>query len=489
MHTSRFTRRQFLKGVCATAAAGTLGPRLMFGSQARAAGTDGDVVVMLFLRGAMDGLNLVVPLGSSDRTYYESVRPNLNIAASGSYGALGLTHPDGTASSFGLHPSATGLRDLWTSGRLAIVHAAGLTTSASRSHFDAQMAIEQGVARGLNTGWMARALATQAGVDTAPMAALACMSREPVAFNGTTRAVTMDSPTDFQLNGGAWAWMKTRADGPAGLVGMQETLKQLWGGATGLEASGARGEQSLRVVASQPYVAMPATWPSTTIARQLWTVAQSIRFGIGVRYAAVDLGGWDTHDSQGTAGSGYHYYQNKIAELSQALSAFQAEMEASGNASRVTMVVQSEFGRRLRENSARGTDHGYGNPMLVLGGAVNGRRFYGQWPGLTSAVITAANGDLPVTTDYRRVLSEILVRRMGNASLSTIFPGFGSYEPLGLVQQAPGLGAAPAMTAASNSAEAASGTGHVQSEQDIAIEQALRARGGSPRGQILRRMF
>jgi uncharacterized protein (DUF1501 family) len=486
MHTPRFTRRQFLKGVCASAAAGAAGPRLMFGGEARAAGADGDVVVVLFLRGAMDGLNFVVPLGSRDRVYYESVRSSLNIAATGTYGALPLTYADGTSSDFGLHPSASGLRDLWNAGRVAIVHAAGLTTSASRSHFDAQMAIEQGVARGLNGGWMARALATTNGADAATMAALACMSREPVSLNGTTRAITMASPSDFQLNAGAWAWMKTRTDSPAGLVGMQETLKQMWGGPTGLETSGAQAEQALRVVATQPYAAVPPTWPTSAIARELWTVAQSIRFGVGLRYAAVDLGGWDTHDSQGTAGAGYHYYQTKIAELSQALSAFQAELEASGVAGRVTTVVQSEFGRRIRQNAAGGTDHGYGGPMLVMGGAVNGRRFYGQWPGLTDAVVASANGDLPVTTDFRRVLSEILVRRMRNADITTVFPGYTGYAPLGLVQGADIAVASQPMAA---NAPSMAATGAVQSEQDLAIQAGLRARGGALRDQVLRRMF
>lgn len=481
MHIPRFTRRQFLKGVCATAAATAVGPRLLFGGDARAAAGDGDVVVVLFLRGAMDGLNFVVPLGASDRVYYEAVRPNLNIAASGTYGALPLTLAGDVASGFGLHPSATGLRDLWNAGRLAVVHAAGLTTSASRSHFDAQMAIEQGVARGQNTGWMARAIATQPGAGNAPMPALACMPREPVSLAGTTRAITMDSPSDFQLNLGAWAWMKTRPDSPAGLVGMQETLRQMWGGQTALESNGALAELALRVVASQPYAPLPTGWPTTQIAQELWTVAQSIRFGIGLRYAALDLGGWDTHDGQGTAGAGYHYYQNKIAELSQALSAFQAELEASGNAGRVTTVVMSEFGRRVRQNAAGGTDHGYGNPMLVMGGAVNGRRFYGQWPGLTDSVIAAANGDLPVTTDFRRVLSEILVRRMGNNALSTIFPGYAGYAPLGLVQGADMAAAIAPMTA---SAAAVAAT-PIQSKEDVAIEQALRGRGTIDR--VLRR--
>src|SRR3546814_88637 len=132
----------------------------------------------------------------------------------------------------------------------------------------------------------------------------------------------------------------------------------------------------------QPYGGLPASWPTSNFARQLWTVAQSVRFNLGMRYAAVDLGGWDTHDGQGTAGSGYHYYQNQIADLSQALAAFYGELKTGGEIGRVTVVVQSEFGRRVRQNGSNGTDHGYGNPLLVLGGAVNGRKLYGSWKGL-----------------------------------------------------------------------------------------------------------
>lgn len=115
-------------------------------------------------------------------------------------------------------------------------------------------------------------------------------------------------------------------------------------------------------------------------------------------------------------GSGYHHYQNKINELSAALAAFYAELNGTGEMARVTVVVQSEFGRRVRANANGGTDHGYGNPLLVLGGAVNGRRFYGSWPGLNPETLSPTFGDVPVTTDYRRVMSEILIRRMSNAN-------------------------------------------------------------------------
>lgn len=432
-------RREFLKGCCATAAAGAAGPTLLFSSVAEAAANAYDTVVLVFLRGGIDGLNLVVPTSGNDRGYYEQARPNLAIAASGAYGALPLTLAGGAATPFGLHPSATGLRDVWNDGKLAIVHGCGMPTTVTRSHFNAQLFLDFGTpGRASGSGWIARALDAQAGaLGQAAIPALATSDRVPANLLGSTRALVMGSPADFALNAGAWQWQARRSGMPAGAKGVNETLAGLWKGSTGLETSGALADTALRVVATQPYNAtLPAGWPDSGFARQLWTIAQSIRFNLGLRYATLDLGGWDTHDGQGSAGSGYHYYQNKIAELSQALAAFYSELSAGGEMARVTVVVQSEFGRRVRENGSRGTDHGYGNPLLVLGGPVNGRRYYGSWMGLAPETLSPYFGDVPATTDFRRVLSELLARRMGIADASAVFPGYVAAAPLGIVQDA-----------------------------------------------------
>lgn len=438
MSDLRLDRREFVKGCCATAAVGAAGPSLLFSREAQAAANPYDTVVLVFLRGGMDGLNLVPPIAGNDRGFYEEARPSLNIAASGTYGALPLSLADNTATGFGLHPSATGLYDLWNAGKLAIVHSCGMATTVTRSHFDAQLYLDLGTP-GQQTGgsgWFTRAWSTQPGVagnEVLPLLAVA--SRQPSNLLGATQALTMPSPSDFALNAGAWQWQQYRSGLPAGTKGVNETLAGLWAGQTGVEISGQRADAALRVIGSQGYTStLPAGWPTTTFARQLWTIAQSIRFNLGLRYATLDLGGWDTHDGQGTAGSGYHYYQNKIVELSQALTAFYNELNTGGEASRVTVIVQSEFGRRVRQNGSGGTDHGYGNPLLVLGGAVNGRRFYGQWLGLEPETLSPYFGDIPVTTDYRRVFSELLIRRMGNNRLGTVFPGYTGYSPLGLFQ-------------------------------------------------------
>lgn len=431
-------RREFLKGCCATAAVGAAGPALFFSGDAAAAVNPYDTVVLVFLRGGMDGLNLVVPTAGNDRVHYEQARPNLNIAATGTYGALPLTLSGGAATPFGLHPSATGLRDIWEEGRLAIVHSCGMPTTVTRSHFDAQLYLDLGTPgqQGTGTGWLTRAWATHPGASpSVTMPLLAVNSRSPANLLGATQSLAMGSPSDFELNAGAWAWQTWRDGMPAGTRGVNETLASMWAGGTGLEYNGRRADGSLRMVGQQPYTStLPAGWPTTGFARQLWTVAQSIRFNLGLRYATVDLGGWDTHDGQGTAGSGYHYYQNKIAELSQALAAFYGEMAAGGEMARVTVIVQSEFGRRVRQNGSGGTDHGYGNPLLVFGGPVNGRRFYGNWMGLDPEILSPYFGDVPATTDFRRVFSELLIRRMGNNKLSAVFPGYAGYAPLGIVQ-------------------------------------------------------
>lgn len=451
MNAMTLTRRGFIKACGAAALVGAGGIRLAYG--APDANAENDTLVVIYLRGGIDGLNLVVPLDGADRGHYEEARPTLRIATSGAFAALPLSLAGGVASGFGLHPSASGLHDIWLDQRMAVVHACGLSTVASRSHFDAQLYTELGTPGQTATGqgWMTRAWQTDAafgGPDVLP--ALAVGANTPNSLLGANDAITMASPGDFSLNRGAHAWQRTRVDSPAGLRGFNEVLAEQWAGPQPLQRAGQRAHLSLTTVEALGYQSNPpAGYPTTTFARQLFTIAQSIRFEMGLRYAAVDIGGWDTHDGQGTAGTGYHYYQNKIAELSAAIAAFHEYLSASGHIGRTTVVLQSEFGRRVRENGNRGTDHGYGNPMLVLGGPVNGRRFYGNWPGLAPETLSPTFGDIPVTTDSRNVLAEILERRMGNGQRTAVFPGSWAYAPLGIVQSG----------AAANAASRAAGSG------------------------------
>lgn len=375
--------------------------------------------------------------------HYEQARPDLRIATSGDYRALPLTLAGGTDTSYGIHPSASGLHELWNSAHMAVVHACGLSTVLTRSHFDAQLYVDVGVTgRSPGTGWMGRALTTHSMPGTLP--ALAVGAGMPMSMAGTDSAISLSRPSDFSLNTAAWGWQRTRENSPAGLRGVAETMAALWAGPTALEHDGRRADQALQVIARQPYSPTPASWPTSTFAQELWTVAQSIRFGLGLRYASVDLGGWDTHNGQGTAGAGYHHYQNVVADLSSGLAAFWNELAASGHAGRVTVVVQSEFGRRIQQNGSGGTDHGYGNPMLVLGGSIAGRKFFGTPANLDPAALVDTFGDVPVTTDYRQVLSELLRHRMGHSNPSLVFPGFNNPGALGIVRGVQAAGAMPA---------------------------------------------
>ncbi|MCB0043636.1 MAG: DUF1501 domain-containing protein, partial [Caldilinea sp.] len=171
-----------------------------------------------------------------------------------------------------------------------------------------------------------------------------------------------------------------------------------------------------------------------------------IKMQLGLRVATVDFGGWDTHENQGNDGRGY--FADHLNELSRALNAFYTDLSNAGGTDytqRLSVVVMSEFGRTFKQNASRGTDHGHGNLMMVLGGQVNGGQMLGAWPGLALEQLYDRR-DLDVTTDYRRVLSELLIRRLGNPNLGYIFPNFSNYEPLGIVKGgdlAPNYGEAP----------------------------------------------
>jgi len=439
MTTPTLDRREFLKGCGAGAAIAAVGPTMLFSEAAYAAENPFDTVVMVFLRGGIDGLNLVPPIAGNDRGFYEEARPTLRIPVTGDGSALPLTLTDGSATGFGLHPSATGLHEIWNLGKLAIVQCCGMPTVVTRSHFDAQAYLDLGTPGNLiaATGWMTRAWQTlPGGGGGSPMPLLAVASRQPANLRGSTDALSMPSPSDFSLSSGASQWREYRSGMPAGTKGVTETIASLWAGQTGVEIAGMRADASMRLIAQQGYTSTlptaPVAWPTTSFARQLWTVAQSIRFNLGLRFAALDLGGWDTHENQGTTGTSF--YSNKITELSQALAAFYNELNTTGQMGRVTVIVQSEFGRRVRQNGSGGTDHGYGNPLLVMGGPVNGRRIYGQWLGLNPETLSPYFGDIPVTTDFRRVFSEFLIRRMGNNRIGEVFPGYAGYAPMDIFQ-------------------------------------------------------
>jgi len=416
------TRRSFVAG-CSAAVAAMSGARLSLAGFSEPG--DHDVLVVVFLRGGADGLSIVAPSDGADRGLYESARPELAIPVSGDDKMLEL---DGR---FGLHPAAAALHPLYQDGRLAVIHAAGLTLG-TRSHFDAMEYMELGTpgSRSINTGWLARHLQSAELPSEILMPSLAVGSSQPTSLLGNRETVAMDDVDSFNIDAGPWQWrasqrtamrrMYTRGASLVHRVGLQTlNAMDLIEAYTGDDYEPANG----------------AEYPSGSFGREMQLIAQLVKLQMGLRVATVDLGGWDTHENQAYGVGGY--FANLLRNLADGMAALYTDLDDSQSpnpASRLTIVVQSEFGRRLRENAERGTDHGHGNVMLVMGGTAIGG-VHGQWPGLAHEALFDG-ADLEVTTDFRRVLSEILIRRLANKKLSEVFPGYSGYTPLGIVQGA-----------------------------------------------------
>ncbi|MCP4898580.1 MAG: DUF1501 domain-containing protein [bacterium] len=414
------TRRGFIMG-CSAAAAFS-GARL--GNLAFAAEGDNDeILVVIFLRGGADGLNIVMPVAGPDRGHYEAARPSLMVPASGPDAALAL---DGQ---LGLHPALEPLYGLYQDDRLSIIHATGMT-EPNRSHFDAMEFIELGTPgnKTTSTGWLTRHFRSATNLPPEIiMPSVSVGSTQATSLLGDRDTVNMTDPDSFNLRIGPYRWRDAQ----------RVALRHLYtGDSTWLHESGLQALDASDIVelntdgAYEP--ANGAEYPSNSFGDRLQVIAQMTKLGLGLRVASIDLGGWDTHNGQGNGSGGY--FAGILETLGRGLEALYVDLDGSGAqnyTNRLTVVVQSEFGRRLRENADDGTDHGHGNVMFVLSGNATGG-IHGVWPGLSTEQLFD-NADLAVTTDFRRVLSEILIRRLGNNHLGFIFPGYSDYEPLGIV--------------------------------------------------------
>ncbi|TDR41601.1 secreted protein [Tahibacter aquaticus] len=434
-----FNRRDFLKTSAAGGSALALAGTSRLGFAATTANSY-DTLVVVYLRGGMDALTLLSPGGSnSNRAAYETARPSLKVPLSGTGAGLAIA-----ADQWRLHPRAAPLRDLFTASKLAIVLGSGMPAPVTRSHFDAQINMEVGLAgQSSGMGWLTRALASANLPPTVQIPAVSAGSITSTALLGSTESITLGSGADFRIDSGSWAWNVEpdfRTTAPPGARGIFSMLPELWGGSDPLEAAGRQALDALNVIKPIDFGAYApangAVYPDTDFARQLKMLAQLIKRDVGLRVCTVDLGGWDTHDGQGNPASSYDYFGNKVEELAKGLAAFYTDLNgvgANNYAATTSVVTMSEFGRRVRENDDGGTDHGYGSIMLALGGAVNGGQMYGTFGGLTTAQLFEG-ADVQVTTDYRRVLSEALIRRLRNPNVYYAFPTYSAYAPLGVFQ-------------------------------------------------------
>ncbi|HSS08138.1 MAG TPA: DUF1501 domain-containing protein, partial [Rhodanobacteraceae bacterium] len=450
---NRIDRRDFLKSCCVAAVAGGVGSRAKayFAPPPLIPATaTEDTLVIVFLRGAMDGLSLLPPGGSSPfRADYEANRTNTRVPTSGTGAALPLAN-----TTFALHPRATALQALYQANHLAFVVAAGQMqpNPVVRSHFEAQSNLEFGFGggAGTSTGWLTRHLLSGGLPQTVPLPATSMGNITASSLLGSTDAITMASGSDFRLDTFHWSWQND--DAAHGLVGAVTRMNDLWTGSTMLEVAGADTLGSLamlRPIDFNPYDPnnhpngyQPSGGANYSLnynggfGSQLRNVAQLIKLNLGLRAVTIDLGNWDTHNGQGNPTQSYDWFGNQVESLSQGLAAFYTDLssDASGNfMQHVSVIVVSEFGRRVLENADSGTDHGYGNVMLALGGAVNGGTVYGNLPGLDNQTLYQGT-DVAVTTDYRQLISEALIRRMANPNIYYVFPGYAGYAPLGVFQ-------------------------------------------------------
>ena len=359
-------------------------------------------LIAIFQRGAVDGLSVIVPFGESD--YYRS-RPSIAIGRPGTGDAAAL-NLDGF---FGFNPRLQPLKPFWDRKDLAIVHACG-SPDATRSHFDAQDYMESATpgVKSTGDGWLNRYLQARHVEAETPFRAVSLTSQLPRMLQGTAPALAMNQISQFgiraeNMNASFEAQYQAAAD---------HVLN-----GTGREAFDAM--KQLKVADPSRYEAEHgADYPRTPFGQALRQIAQLTKAGVGLEVAFADVGGWDTHVNQGSAQG---QLATRLDDFSRSIAALVTDL---GDRMADTVVLtMSEFGRAVNENGNRGTDHGHGNAMMIIGGGVRGGRVYGTWPGLAREKRYEGR-DLAVTTDFRDVFSEIVVRHMGVSDPKPIFPGY-----------------------------------------------------------------
>jgi len=376
----------------------------------------GDTLVVVFLRGAADGLNMVIPHADED---YHRLRPSLRLPRPDDSRAAEDKRTIDLDGFFGFHPALRPLLPAWGAGQLACIQACG-APDESRSHFKAMELMERGVSEesGPATGWIGRHLAILDTNNPSPLRAIGLGEQIPRSLYGPIPASSLRSIADFHLG-----------DSDAAQA-LASALSVLYAGKKDLCVMGQETLQimeTLEKLNPASYSSSGSAYPESDFGHGLLQIAMLIKAEVGLETAAIDLGGWDTHFAQGVQDG---QMARLMKDLSAGLAAFHSDLEK--HMSGITLVVMTEFGRRAYENASLGTDHGHGGLMFVLGGAVAGGQVITRWPGLEKENLVGP-GDLAVTIDYRDVLSEILSERLNNPAQTEIFPGYKA-KPMGIIK-------------------------------------------------------
>ncbi len=409
-----FTRRRFLTQSAVIGSLMAASPKGL--SLAFADTPNPEILVVIFLRGAMDGLHYLAPVNDPN---YIALRPTVRVPTTGTQPGIALSNgPAGV--DMRLHGAAAPLKPIYDAGQLAFVHASGLMSS-SRSHFEAQDKMELGYGDGEATafdGWLTRHLNT-IGTPKGAASIISATTSNPKSLLQESQAIAIPNLASFSVSGGTPNLLALSRILASGSTDYQSQALQTLNDVADVLRAAPRTSTG----AIAPYTPdAGVTYGNSALADQLKTVAQLAKINVGLQYATIDFGGWDTHAAQNAR------LNTQFTQLSEALSGFWSDMAAFQG--RLTIVAMTEFGRRLKENANGGTDHGHGSVFTVLGGNVNGGRIYGNWPTLATAKLDQGL-DLAVTTDYRQILSELLVRRLGNTQIAKVFPTV-PYRPLGL---------------------------------------------------------
>jgi uncharacterized protein (DUF1501 family) len=409
----QINRRFFLhKGALAVAGTAAIPSFLVRSILAEAASTNRRLVVV-FQRGAADGLNIVVPY--REKNYY-AMRPSIAIPQDQVLDLDGF---------FGLHPALAPFKPLYDQGNLAIVHAAG-SPDTTRSHFDAQDYMESGTpgVKSTQDGWLNRALQAEdlnlalrhrcarTCEQHSAFRALALGNEVPRTLAGKIPAIALANVNGFTIAG------RGATPSPAAIA------FQAMYADTGDHLLHSAGDETFDAVKmlrsanpAQYTPAAGATYPASEFGNSMKQIAQLLKANLGVEAAFTDVNGWDTHQNQGSVNG---QLANRLTDFASGIAAFWRDM--GDDAQNITLVTMSEFGRTAHENGTGGTDHGHANAMFILGGSVKGGKVYGKWPGLDNDQLNEGR-DLVLTTDYRNVLGEVVSQTLGATHMDTVFPG------------------------------------------------------------------
>lgn len=404
----RLTRRQFLSFMGMGAATLGLAPGWLTRASAAVEEKTRKTLIVLFQRGGADGLNIVPPF--SDPIYKQS-RPSIAIEAPGKKSKT--IDLDGR---FGLHPCLSPLLPLWKDGRLAIVHAVG-SPDSTRSHFDAQEYMESGTPgiRTTSDGWLSRALSAAEPGKTA-LDAVSISSVLPKTLRGASPVLVMDRVSQYQLTSGL----------EDSLESIYAQSEQKLFSQSGRIMSQARKELGSIAGFNQMEFEKAGYPRSSSLAENLHEFARLIKANAGLRVGFLEMGGWDHHVNEGSSAGGD--MPTRLIDLGGSIAAFYRELSA--HSEEVLLVTMTEFGRMLEQNLTVGTDHGHASVMMLFGGKVRGGKIHGRWPGLEKENLFEGR-DLQVTTDFRQIISEVLVEHLKIEKLNAVFPG-GSFPSIGL---------------------------------------------------------